>query len=76
MGSSEGEVICRITDIGVYVSLLEYNGIQGFIPASELSRRRIRSIPKLVQVGKIEPSVVTRVDEEKGGKVMERVLFR
>lgn len=69
-------MICRITDIGVYVSLLEYNGIHGFIPASELSRRRIRSIPKLVQVGKIEPSVVTRVDEEKGGKVMERVLFR
>ena len=46
--------------------LLEYNDIQGFIPASELSRRRIRSIPKLVQVGKIEPSVVTRVDEVKG----------
>lgn len=56
----------RIDSIGVYVSLLEYNDIQGFIPASELSRRRIRSIPKLVQVGKIEPSVVTRVDEEKG----------
>ena len=58
--------ILRIDNIGVYVSLLEYNEIQGFSPASELSRRRIRSIPKLVQVGKIEPSVVTRVDEEKG----------
>lgn len=56
----------RITDSGVYVTLLEYNRIQGFIPASELSRRRIRSIPKLVQIGKVEPSVVTRVDEEKG----------
>lgn len=62
-------LISRITDIGVYVNLLEYNEIQGFIPASELSRRRIRSIPKFVQVGKIEPSVVTRVDEEKGTDV-------
>ena len=58
--------VVRIDNIGVYVSLLEYNDVQGFIPASELSRRRIRSIPKLVQIGKIEPSVVTRVDEEKG----------
>ncbi|KAM7456214.1 hypothetical protein BLSTO_03026 [Blastocystis sp. subtype 1] len=58
--------VMKITDSGVYVTLLEYNRIQGFIPASELSRRRIRSIPKLVQIGKVEPSVVTRVDEEKG----------
>ena len=50
------------------MNLLEYNDIQGFIPASELSRRRIRSIPKLVQVGKVEPSMVTRVDKVKGGK--------
>lgn len=56
----------RITDIGIYVNLLEYNDIEGFIPASELSRRRIRSIPKLVQVGKVEPSMVTRVDKVKG----------
>ena len=59
-------ILPRITDSGVYVTLLEYNRIQSFIPASELSRRRIRSIPKLVQIGKVEPSVVTRVDEEKG----------
>ena len=61
--------LSRITDSGVYVTLLEYNRIQGFIPASELSRRRIRSIPKLVQIGKVEPSVVTRVDEEKGAQL-------
>ena len=29
----------RIDNIGVYVTLLEYNNIQGFIPASELSRQ-------------------------------------
>lgn len=44
-----------ITQIGTYVSLLEYNNIEGIILLSELSRRRIRSINKLI-----------RVDEEKG----------
>ena len=33
---------------------------------SELSRRRIRSINKLVRVGRDECAVVVRVDEEKG----------
>ncbi|CAG4938740.1 unnamed protein product [Colias eurytheme] len=31
-----------------------------------LSRRRIRSINKLIRVGKTEPVVVIRVDKEKG----------
>jgi translation initiation factor 2 alpha subunit (eIF-2alpha) len=33
---------------------------------SELSRRRIRSVQKLIRVGKNEIVVVLRVDEEKG----------
>ena len=33
---------------------------------SELSRRRIRSVNKLIRVGKTEPAVVIRVDHEKG----------
>ena len=33
---------------------------------SELSRRRIRSINKLVRVGRDECAVVVRVDREKG----------
>jgi translation initiation factor 2 subunit 1 len=37
--------------MGAYVSLLEYNGIEGMILLSELSRRRIRSITKLIKVG-------------------------
>lgn len=32
------------------MSLLEYNGIEGMILLSELSRRRIRSITKLIKV--------------------------
>jgi translation initiation factor 2 subunit 1 len=34
---------------------------------SELSRRRIRSVQKLIRVGRNEVVVVMRVDAEKGG---------
>jgi translation initiation factor 2 subunit 1 len=55
-----------IAEMGAYVHLLEYNNIEGMILLSELSRRRIRSINKLIRVGKTEPVVVIRVDEDKG----------
>ncbi|ETW07965.1 hypothetical protein H310_02351 [Aphanomyces invadans] len=55
-----------IAEMGAYVSLLEYNNIEGMILLSELSRRRIRSINKLVRVGKNEVVMVLRVDKEKG----------
>lgn len=42
--------------MGAYVALLEYNNIEGMILLSELSRRRIRSINKLIRVGKQEVS--------------------
>jgi len=55
-----------VAEMGAYVSLLEYNGIEGMILLSELSRRRIRSINKLIRVGRTEVVVVLRVDKEKG----------
>lgn len=55
-----------IAEMGAYVYLLEYNNIEGMILLSELSRRRIRSINKLIRVGKTEPVVVIRVDKNKG----------
>jgi len=55
-----------IADMGAYVHLLEYNNIEGMILLSELSRRRIRSVNKLVRVGRTEPVVVIRVDKDKG----------
>ncbi|GJJ14866.1 hypothetical protein Clacol_009135 [Clathrus columnatus] len=48
------------------VEQLEYNNIEGMILLSELSRRRIRSIQKLIRVGRNEVVVVLRVDKEKG----------
>lgn len=56
----------RIAEMGAYVSLLEYNNIEGMIQLSELSKRRIRSISKLVRVGRTEVVMVLRVDQEKG----------
>jgi len=55
-----------VAEMGAYVSLLEYNNIEGMILLSELSRRRIRSINKLIRVGRTEIVVVMRVDQEKG----------
>jgi len=52
--------------MGAYVKLLEYDNIDGMILLSELSRRRIRSIQKLIRVGRNEVAVVLRVDKEKG----------
>ena len=55
-----------IAEMGAYVCLLEYNNIEGMILLSELSRRRIRSVNKLIRVGKQEVCMVLRVDKEKG----------
>lgn len=55
-----------IAEMGAYVTLLEYNNAEGMILLSELSRRRIRSINKLVRVGRNEYVVVIRVDTDKG----------
>jgi translation initiation factor 2 subunit 1 len=56
----------KIAEMGAYVHLLEYNKIEGMILLSELSRRRIRSVNKLIRVGKNEYAMVMRVDKEKG----------
>ncbi|KAG5463351.1 MAG: translation initiation factor 2, alpha subunit [Olpidium bornovanus] len=56
----------QIAEMGAYVRLLEYDNVEGMILLSELSRRRIRSIQKLIRVGRNEVVVVLRVDKEKG----------
>lgn len=55
-----------ISEMGAYVSLLEYNNVEGMLLLSELSRRRIRSVSSLIKVGRIEPVMVLRVDKDKG----------
>jgi translation initiation factor 2 subunit 1 len=62
----ETDLPLQIAEMGAYVKLLEYDNIDGMILLSELSRRRIRSIQKLIRVGRNEVVVVLRVDKEKG----------
>ncbi|KAL9104287.1 MAG: hypothetical protein Q9163_000728 [Psora crenata] len=62
-------VMVNIAEMGAYVKLLEYDNIDGMILLSELSRRRIRSIQKLIRVGRNEVVVVLRVDKEKEGYI-------
>jgi len=59
-------VVKSIDEMGAYVKLLEYNNVEGMILMTELSRRRIRSINKLLRVGKQEVVMVLRVDRERG----------
>eukprot|EP00285_Hemiselmis_virescens_P012506 CAMPEP_0173387392 /NCGR_PEP_ID=MMETSP1356-20130122/9897_1 /TAXON_ID=77927 ORGANISM="Hemiselmis virescens, Strain PCC157" /NCGR_SAMPLE_ID=MMETSP1356 /ASSEMBLY_ACC=CAM_ASM_000847 /LENGTH=434 /DNA_ID=CAMNT_0014343991 /DNA_START=98 /DNA_END=1402 /DNA_ORIENTATION=- len=59
-------LVKRIDVMGVYVSLLEYDETEGMILLSELSRRRIRSVKKLINVGRQEVALVLRVDKDKG----------
>lgn len=69
-------VMCQvrqIAEMGAYVKLLEYDNAEGMILLSELSRRRIRSIQKLIRVGRNEVVVVLRVDKEKGELDARRV---
>lgn len=58
--------IVKVEPVGAMVSLLEYQGLPGMILASEVSRRRFRSIKQVISVGKIIPCTVIRVDEVKG----------
>jgi len=53
----------EIKDMGAYVRLLEYGGIEGFIQMSQVSKRRVRSIQKLLKIGRREMMEVLRVDD-------------
>ena len=52
----------KITEFGIYVQLLEYNNIEGLIILSDLSKSRIKSINKIVKIGKKFAASVQTVD--------------
>jgi translation initiation factor 2 subunit 1 len=55
--------INRITDSGIYVELLEYDNIQGYIPLKEISTHRYRSLSGIINENDIEFIQVTVVDD-------------
>jgi len=61
-------VMCKIVsidDMGVICNLLEYNNLEGFLPLSEISRKRIRSVLRHVREGQKQVLQVLRVDTER-----------
>jgi len=55
-----------VSNTGAYVSLLEYNDIEGMILMSDLSRRRVKCVSKLLSVNKTLFVSVIRVDKVRG----------
>jgi translation initiation factor 2 subunit 1 len=58
--------VMKIMDHGVYVTLDEYNDIQGFLHISEIAPGWIRSINKYVKQGEKKVLLVKRVNPERG----------
>lgn len=54
--------ITRIMDQGAYVTLDEYNNIQGFLHVSEITTGWIRNVEKFLRVGEKKVLLVKRVD--------------
>eukprot|EP01130_Rhizamoeba_saxonica_P007164 TRINITY_DN2890_c0_g1_i1.p1 TRINITY_DN2890_c0_g1~~TRINITY_DN2890_c0_g1_i1.p1 ORF type:complete len:289 (-),score=89.31 TRINITY_DN2890_c0_g1_i1:36-902(-) len=58
--------VMSIDQMGVMCHLLEYNNVEGFLPLSEISRKRMRSVLRHVRVGQKQVLQVLRVDNERG----------
>ena len=55
----------KITDLAVYVKLIEYNDLEGLIILSDLSKSRFRTINSVVSIGKKFPACVLSVNTTK-----------
>jgi translation initiation factor 2 alpha subunit (eIF-2alpha) len=58
--------IDKITELGIDVSLVEYDNIKGYISYSEVSRKKKFNINKILTVGKEVHLIVINVDTVKG----------
>ena len=56
----------KMAEMGAYCSLLEYNNMEGMLLFSELQRKRIRSVKRVIREGRREMVQVLRVNQEKG----------
>ena len=58
--------ILKVEPLGATCKLLEYNGLTGFMPSSQFSRRRIRSIRQVAKAGTEEILQVLDVNPQTG----------
>lgn len=56
----------KVEENATYVSLLEYNNIEGMITPNELTKIMKQNVQKALRVGKLEVVRVLRVDTQKG----------
>src|SRR3989344_4249665 len=57
--------IMRILDYGVFVELLEYDNVQGFVHISQVSSSWIKNIRNFVKENQVRAAQVTNVDLQK-----------
>lgn len=57
--------VLTVNDTSATVQLLEYANHEGMIPYTEFTRLRIRSVGKIIKVGRMEAVQVLRIDKEK-----------
>ena len=55
----------KVHENGAYVVLLEYENMEGLILSTEVTKKRVKLVNKFMKIGKQEPMMVIRVDQEK-----------
>lgn len=67
-------MVTRVTSDGVYVSLLEYDNIEAYIPVKFLTKSKwIKSLKTIVKEGEIFPVLVESIDDEKNYVNLDRL---
>ena len=65
----QGEIvigkITKVLNYGVFMELIEYEGLQGFVHISNVSSSWVKNIRTFVKEGQVRAGKVTNVDEEK-----------
>ena len=54
-----------VIDIGNYCELLEYGGLEGLVPVSEVTKQRVRHPSHIIPVGRVFVACVISIDQEK-----------
>jgi len=57
--------IVKVLDYGVFMDLIEYEGLQGFVHISNVSSSWIKNIRNFVKEGQIRAGKVTNIDQSK-----------